>query len=115
MSHLDHREPALFMVRQSPCLCLIETYYQLHLILNNPQTSDLGNWPANDGFYPHLPFIGGTPEKSLTPSGQFWLRVHKDCQPAGQIRYPSLVGLFFTYNISRWGDGNNNYRWWETY
>jgi hypothetical protein len=41
----------------------------LHPILNNFQTEDLGKRPVNDDFYPHLPFVGGTPEKSMAPRG----------------------------------------------
>lgn len=43
----------------------------LHFVLNKPQTVDLGNRPVEDDFHPHLPFIGGTPEKSLTPRASF--------------------------------------------
>jgi hypothetical protein len=71
MSHLDPREPALFMLGESPCLCLIESHYQLYPILNKSQTEDLGKRPANDDFYPSSSFYRGTPQKSMTSQGSF--------------------------------------------
>ena len=52
----------------------------LQPILNKPQTEDLGKRPVDDGFYPHLPFIGRTPQKSMTPPMHLWLGVQEDCQ-----------------------------------
>jgi hypothetical protein len=65
------------MLGSSPCLCPIETCYLLRLILDNPQTEDLGNRPANDDFYPPSPFYRGNTAKVDGPSEQLWLGVEE--------------------------------------